>query len=658
MRLIASVVTTALHLGSSARLTSRAFSTHMASATMDAPSFIQDVNTKYELLHRAFEEQFWGTKMALSDSKYSVDELTRTKTEMEAFLADEAKLKATRAYLEKADSLTAEQVKTLKLFERAFGCYIMESEEAKALRAKAMAIEGKLEDARNKLVLGATIGGEFVELSSVGLRNRMRVDPDEAVRKACYEGVRKIGDFVTANGFIELVCARNQMARALGYIDYYDYKVTQAEGFGKEALFSILSTLEEGTRPLMLAAREALAADKGASSLLPWNTPFAMAGDITKKLDPYFPFEKSVEQWGRSFAALGISYAGASMNLDLLDRKGKYSNGFCHWPQPAWVKADGTWQPTVTHFTSLADPAAIGSGLTGLTTLMHEAGHAAHFSNIRMPSPLFSQERAPTSVAYAELQSMFLDSLVGDAAWRCRYATNREGEPLPWSLIEEDVRAKHPYEVMALRSMLAVPYFEKALYEMPEAELSAASVQALADKVEEHIQGGLGSRPLLSVPHLLSDEASCYYHGYVLAEMAVHQTRAFFMRRDGFIVDNPKVGPTLREAYWLPGNSEPFLQLVERLTGSPLTGDAWVAMLKQDVASLLEEEKAAYEAALKSSTDEATAKKQRTAEPELDMRIKIVDGDEVIADTAVDGGFLATCAKFEAYIRNRFSKAA
>ena len=45
---------------------------------------------------------------------------------------------------------------------------------------------------------------------------------------------------------------------------------------------------------------------------------------------------------------------------------------------------------------------------------MHEAGHAAHFANIKMPSPLFSQERAPTSVAYAELQSMFLDALVGD----------------------------------------------------------------------------------------------------------------------------------------------------------------------------------------------------------------------------------------------------
>ena len=156
-----------------------------------------------------------------------------------------------------------------------------------------------------------------------------------------------------------------------------DYKVTQAEGFGKVALFEILDTLEQGTRPLMLTARERLASEKGEAALQPYNSGFAMAGDITKKLDPYFPFEKSVEQWGRSFAALGIAYSGASMNLDLLDRKGKYSNGFCHWPQPAWIKPDGSWQPTVTHFTSLADPAAVGSGLTGLTTLMHEAGHAA-----------------------------------------------------------------------------------------------------------------------------------------------------------------------------------------------------------------------------------------------------------------------------------------
>lgn len=152
------------------------------------------------------------------------------------------------------------------------------------------------------------------------------------------------------------------------------------------------------------------------------------------------------------------------MTLDLLDRKGKYSNGFCHWPQPAWVKPGGIWQPSRTNFTSLADPTAVGSGKTALTTLMHEAGHAAHFANIEMPSPLFSQERAPTSVAYgnaslytcglqshthkrfplAENQSMFLDSLVEDAAWRVRYARSREGNPLPWELHKAEIEAKHP----------------------------------------------------------------------------------------------------------------------------------------------------------------------------------------------------------------------
>ena len=73
--------------------------------------FIDSTNSGYEQVHRRFEEQFWGTKMALSNgtpladgkgpTEYSVDELTRTKMEMEAFLADSAKLEKTREFLAK-----------------------------------------------------------------------------------------------------------------------------------------------------------------------------------------------------------------------------------------------------------------------------------------------------------------------------------------------------------------------------------------------------------------------------------------------------------------------------------------------------------------------------------------------------------------------------
>ena len=49
------------------------------------------------------------------------------------------------------------------------------------------------------------------------------------------------------------------------------------------------------------------------------------------------------------------------------------------------------------------------------------------------------------------------------------------------------------------------------------------------------------------MPHILADESSAYYHGYVLAEMSVHQTRAYFKSQFGAIADNPEVGKQLTE---------------------------------------------------------------------------------------------------------------
>jgi hypothetical protein len=267
--------------------------TAASAANTDVANFIDATNAQYERLHRSFELQFWGTKMALSSSEYSTAELTRTKCEMEEFLADESKLAKTREFLKFVPENSVEAT-TLHMFERTFGCYIMESEDAKKLRTEATTIEGQLEDARNKLSLGATINGKFEEMSSVGLRNKVRVDPDQDVRKACYQGLTKIGDFVTEHGFVELVKVRNRMAKSLGYLDFYDYKVTNAEGFGKIALFEILDTLEKGTRPILEDARKRFADENGgADALEPWNLGFLMAGDVTRRMDPYFPFEKS-----------------------------------------------------------------------------------------------------------------------------------------------------------------------------------------------------------------------------------------------------------------------------------------------------------------------------------------------------------------------------
>ena len=134
--------------------------------------------------------------------------------------------------------------------------------------------------------------------------------------------------------------------------------------------------------------------------------------------------------------------------------------------------------------------------------------------------------------------------------------------------------------------------------------------------------------------------------------MSVHQTREYFKNKYGYIVDNPNVGPTLKSAYWECGNSKPFLDIVRDLTGKDLTGEAWVDALKEDLEEHIVQEKKEY--------IEMIEKCKATAEDEqldLQMTVRFVDGDEVIADSSVSG-LLGSCKEFEAFVAARVAAAA
>ena len=98
---------------------------------------------------------------------------------------------------------------------------------------------------------------------------------------------------------------------------------------------------------------------------------------------------------------------------------------------------------------------------------------------------------------------MFLDSLVGDSAWRAIYARNDKDDPIPFELLETEIQSAHPFAVLMLRGMLAVSYFEKALYELPEDQVTVEKVKELADQTELEIQGGPALRPILAVSSCL-----------------------------------------------------------------------------------------------------------------------------------------------------------
>ena len=101
--------------------------------------------------------------------------------------------------------------------------------------------------------------------------------------------------------------------------------------------------------------------------------------------------------------------------------------------------------------------------------------------------------------------------------------------------------------------------------------------------------------------------------------MSVWHTRAHFLEGGKRIVDNPAVGKALTEAYWEPGNSEMFLDLVQNLTGKPLSCDAWVTDLEEEIEDKVAAEKKDYAWAV--------APREELAAVDLDMRMWVLDGD-------------------------------
>jgi hypothetical protein len=578
-------------------------------------TLLEELNSRMLEVHTNYERHFWTSYMGDS----SVDEeMTAAEERVTAFRAD-ASLSA-RVEEALAEAVGEEKV-YLEQWQRFFTCY-QTPPELLPLRKQVADLEADIQKRRGSRTEGYTDphSGEFVEASRNKMRMMIQTEPDEALRKACFEAVSALARAQAAD-LIELVRLRNQYAHALGYEDFYAYRLHIGEGMKKEELFAIFDDLYERTKYGFDILREMEKEQPGLR--LPWNQSFMLAGDFKKKEDPYLRLGDMVRAWGQSFAALGIGYQGATLQLDLVERKGKYDNGFCHWPELVHFK-DGKRVPGASNFTCNAIPGQLGSGARAAVTLFHEGGHAAHLTNVETPQVCMNHEYAPLSMAWAETQSMFLDSMQESPEWLARYATDAVGKPYPMELHRERLEAEYPTQTLRFMSIMAVMQFERELYEADE--LTEERVLELAKRITaKHTDLAADSWYVLQVPHIYSWESSCYYHSYGLADLAVAQWRAYFYEKYGYIVDNPNVG-TEMYALWKDGASKTFPQFVQEATGKSLSVDAFIESVSGTLDEQLE--------MIKQRIADLEAVPRFFGPVELEATIRMVHGKELIADNS------------------------
>lgn len=142
------------------KVPTRRSATHSHSA---AYLHVYDVHHRFLQAHKAFEDNFWATKMNLKvlalelkaniqicpyKNAYGMQgcssaALAQTKTDYDAFLGDAANLQAVRNALQDS-KLPSELRKTLEIMQKTFLCYITEDPQATAMKVSQQLSTGLL----------------------------------------------------------------------------------------------------------------------------------------------------------------------------------------------------------------------------------------------------------------------------------------------------------------------------------------------------------------------------------------------------------------------------------------------------------------------------------------------------------------------------------
>lgn len=540
-------------------------------------TFLRKLNRTYVRLHHDYEKYFWLSYMG----DFSVgDRKNAALQKRDQFRSDKKLLEKTEKLLKSAKGKERIRLQYWQTFFRRYEI----PDHLHKIKEEEAALENKVRERRSTRKTGYVDPktGKLIEASELKIRTMMRTDLDEAVRKACFDAMQKIATDLLPE-YIELVRLRNRFAKAAGYEDFYAYKLATDEMMVKSDIFDLFGEIYEKTKFGFENIRKLEQTMPGLRK--PWNFSYMMTGDFTKEEDPYFDFGEAMMLWGRSFAALGVDYRKGRLTLDLLDRKGKWSNGFCHWTDI--VYHDGKkLRAGSSDFTCNVVPGQVGSGAQGIHTLFHEGGHAAHLLNSTVTEACMNHEYAPQSIAWAETQSMFMDTMFSSIEWKMRYLKDRQGRGYPFELYERKMRKLHPLMPLDFMHFIFVCDFERQIYEADSLDEEKVKKIAVAVHKKYFDQDG-ESLQMLNVPHIYSWESSAYYHGYGLAELALTQWREYFYKKYGYIVDNKKVGKEMQKV-WKLGATKSFLDFVKMATGNKLGANAFVSHVTRPLDLVIE----------------------------------------------------------------------
>jgi peptidyl-dipeptidase A len=395
----------------------------------------------------------------------------------------------------------------------------------------------------------------------------LRRSDDVGERRAAWEASKTVGA-VVADDVRELARLRNEVARGLGYRDWFALGIATQE-LDEERLLATLDACDAASAGPFERWKHALDARLAArfgcdpAALRPWHyaDPFFQEVPVEGgvDVDPYLAGKDVVELARETFDGFGLDTAVTLAHSDLYPREAKCQHAFC---------LDVDREGDVRVLANVLDNAYWAD------TMLHELGHAAYDVGIDRELPYLLRT---THLVATEGIAILMGAVSRDPEWLRLVAGVA---PDVATEVAGRLRASRVAEQLVFtRWVLVMTGFERALYADPDGDLDAV----WWDLVARHQRLTPPETPPADAwaakIHIAC--APVYYHTYLYGHLVAAQLRATLDREIGGAVGRVEVGELLGERVFRPGESVRWDRLIEEATGEPLAVAHFEAELLQ-----------------------------------------------------------------------------
>jgi peptidyl-dipeptidase A len=434
------------------------------------------------------------------------------------------------------------------------------------LTEQIIALEGEVEKLFN--THRSEVNGK--RLTENDVRNILKQTKDSDEAKAAWTGYMAVGRTV-APKLNRLVKLRNEMARKLGYRDFFAMTLDEQE-LQEDELFAIFDELDRLTREPFAQLKgeidehmqQRFGLDK--KDLRPWHTDdlfFQEAPNLARvSLDDIYKGKDPVKLSQKAYESMGMKVEDIIARSSLYEHEGKSPHAFC---------------TNIDRYNDIRVLANVRPNADWMDTMHHELGHGVYETYIgpdvpyllRQPAHVLTTEGMAMMFGATTKNPDFLDKVVG-----------LQG-PDAQAYRDEARRVLRSEKLIFSRWTQVMLRFEKAMYEDPDQDLNKLWWDLKAKYQLLNPPDDLSGADYAAKLHIVA--APCYYHNYMLGDLFASQVWDYAARQVSGIEDptstsfagNAKAGAYFREQIFAPGNLYSWRELTERATGRPLSARSY-----------------------------------------------------------------------------------